>query len=333
MRLFACFLVVLTHSVMNNKPENGVWNALISFICSPSSEMFLMLSGAILLPVKTDMNAFYKRRFTKLLPPMIVWSVFCLVLRYCQGRIDGYEMLIKFLLIPLKPTNGVYWFLYVMIGLYLFAPIISYWLKQATKRQVEIFLGLWLINMLIPFLNLFIPEFYNQNGSYYWPLCYFGGFLGYWILGYYLKKFPPQLRSFAGYFAIIGILIYTALIFYIKLKDIDSKQYTDNLQIGSVFFIILFFIMIKRFAETTIFRKYINERAANIAQYSFGIYLLHIFVIRDGVWLFMENNRIYDHPILESLFIAILSMTLCVLIMKILTFSYKPFGKWLFGLK
>lgn len=192
MRLFACFLVVMTHSVMHNKAENGTWLSLMSFVCSPSSEMFLMLSGAILLPVHTDMRTFYKRRFVKLLPPMIVWSIFGLILRYCQGRLTGSEAWMRFVLIPFKPVEGVYWFLYVMIGLYLFAPLISSWLEQASKRQIEFVLGLWLLNMLLPWVELVIPGFYNQDGSYYWPLCYFGGFLGYWLLGYYLRKYPPQ---------------------------------------------------------------------------------------------------------------------------------------------
>lgn len=208
MRLFACFLVVMTHSVMHNKAENGTWLGLMSFACSPSSEMFLMLSGAILLPVKKDMETFYKRRFMKLLPPMFAWSVFGIILRCIQGSTTASEAWMKFIQMPFKPVEGVYWFLYVMIGLYLFAPIISHWLNQASKKQIEFVLGLWLLNMLMPWMDLVVPGFYNQDGSYYWPLCYFGGFLGYWLLGYYLKTYPPPTSfsdKFVCYIRLFGI--------------------------------------------------------------------------------------------------------------------------------
>lgn len=131
----------------------------------------------------------------------------------------------------------------------------------------------------------------------------------------------------------MGSVTYSLIIMYMKLHDIDTSTYTDNLQIGSVFFIVLFFIIIKQISETIFANKYLNQTAAIIAQYSFGIYLLHIYVVRDGVWVIMENFRIYNHPILETSLVATISMALCVVIMKLLSAIYHPFGKWLFGLK
>lgn len=332
MRITACFLVVMTHSVMSNYPENGRWLGMMSFICSPSSEMFLMLSGAILMPVKVDMMSFYKRRFIKLLPPMFIWSCFGVGLHYYLAKISLSEAIEKFLLIPFKPVIGVYWFLYVMIGLYLFAPIISMWLQSATKRQIEIFLVIWLFNMAIPWLNLFIPDFYDQDGSYYWMFCNFGGFLGYWILGYYLKRYPPQLFSFIGIGSIIMSISYFTIIVYLKQRNIDTRAYTDNLQIGSVFLICVMFIILKAISDSSL-GKYINDWASSIAQYSFGIYLLHIYVIRDFIWNFMSHHRMYSHPVVETLAISLSCMILCTLIIKTLSKIYTPFGKWMFGIK
>lgn len=333
MRITACFLVVMTHSVMSNYAENGKWLGLMSFICSPSSEMFLMLSGAILLPVKIDTSSFYKRRFLKLLPPMAIWSCFGILLRSFQGKYTATEAVEKFVLMPLQPVEGVYWFLYVMIGLYLFAPIISCWLRNATKRSVEFVLWLWLFNMLLPWANLIIPDFYNQSGSYYWVFCNFGGFLGYWILGYYLRSYPPKLFSYKGVCVLVLSVAYCLAILYMKLHNFDTGPYTDNLQIGSVFLIVLLFMALKILSDSQFGCKYINKYASRIAQYSFGIYLLHIYVVCDGVWRLMSHYRIYSHPILETLMITIVSMALCILIMYLFRIIYKPLGKWMFGLK
>lgn len=72
LRVFACFLVVLTHSAMSGDESDGVYLAMVSFIGSPSSELFFTVSGAILLPVKTDFRSFYRKRFGKLYPPRYI---------------------------------------------------------------------------------------------------------------------------------------------------------------------------------------------------------------------------------------------------------------------
>lgn len=132
---------------------------------------------------------------------------------------------------------------------------------------------------------------------------------------------------------IAGVIVYAIMILWLKLSNVETRDYTDNLQIGSVFFIVLFFIIIKKISETEFARKYLNQIASNIAQYSFGIYLLHIYVVRDVVWILMEHFRMFNHPILETLIVTFLTMILCVIIMKILSVTYKPFSKWLFGLR
>ncbi len=333
MRIFACFLVVMTHSVMKNHAENGKWLGLISFMCSPSSEMFLMLSGAILLPVRTDMRSFYKRRFLKLLPPMFIWSTFGILLRLVQGTSTPYQALTKFVMMPFKPVEGIYWFLYVMIGLYLFAPIISTWLSGASKRQIEFVLVIWLFNMILPWLNLLIPDFYDQSGSYYWAFCYFGGFLGYWILGAFLKMYPPKLFSPIGLCACVMSVVYFVAITLLKQRGVDTLDYTGNLQIGSVFFIVVWFILLKAISDSGFGRKFLNEKASAVAKYSFGIYLMHIYVVRDGVWHIMENFRMYNHPVIETLIITVVSMILCGLFMKLVSMISQPLAKWMFGLK
>lgn len=331
MRVVACFLVVLTHSQMSNKAENGIYVAFLSFLCTPSSEMFLMLSGAILLPVHTDTQSFYKRRFLKLLPPMIFWSLFSIILRYIQGSSTIEASFEKLIFLPFKPVEGVYWFLYVMVGLYLFAPIISQWLNNASRKSVEFFLLIWMINMILPWFELFSPGFYHQDGSYYWVFCNFGGFLGYWILGYYLRKYSPTFRSSIGLATLALSATYTIAVLYLKLKGVDTAVYTDNLQFGSAAFVSLLYILLKALSDSNFGKKYLNRRFSVIAQYSFGIYLLHIFVIRDLVWTVFDNFRLYSHPIVEALLIALISMGICMMLIIAVKKIYDPAGMWLFG--
>ena len=80
LRVIACFLVLLTHSALASDNENvGIWYALYSFIGSPSSELFLAISGSLLLPIKLPSKEFYKIRFSKLLYPKLFWSIFYII--------------------------------------------------------------------------------------------------------------------------------------------------------------------------------------------------------------------------------------------------------------
>ena len=333
MRVLACFLVVLTHSMMPNVHENGRYLGFLSFLCSPSSEMFLMLSGAILLPVKMNASAFYKRRFLKLLPPMMVWSLFGIILRYLQGKSTFPHSMMKMVLMPFEPVEGVYWFLYVMIGLYLFAPIISCWLRNASKRELEFFLCVWGLNMLLPWVNLLIPDFYALDGSYYWPLCYMGGFLGYWMLGFYLRRYSPPLFSVKGWVLVILTGFYAVGLVFVKNFGVSIDAFMDNLQIGSAILVALLFVVIKQTSESKLGERFLNRWCSSLAQYSFGIYLIHIYVVRDCVWLFFQHNRMLTHPILESLLIAILSMTLCVLLIMCVNCISDRLALYMFGYK
>lgn len=224
LRVLACFLVLLTHSTMpsTNPEKEGFWMFGLSFLGSPSSELFLALSGTVLLPVKTGMRKFYKRRFLKLLPPFILWSIIGVLIYTQTQNLPWHDAWGKIARIPFQPTNGVYWFVYAMIGLYLFAPFISPWLQKASKRQIELFLGIWFINMTLPWILYFFPnaiQSFSMNGNYYWSLCYFGGFLGYWILGLYLNKYPINIGFNPKFITLtLGVITYPIAIILLKLR-------------------------------------------------------------------------------------------------------------------
>ena len=67
-RLLACFMVVLMHSPMPLVNANGPFLAAMSYFMAPCIGLFFMVSGALLLPVKTDYFTFLRRRFGKISP-------------------------------------------------------------------------------------------------------------------------------------------------------------------------------------------------------------------------------------------------------------------------
>lgn len=301
--------------------ESCYWLALVSLIGSPSSELFLSLSGSVLLPIKTGMRKFYKRRYAKLIPPLVFWSVATLSIYLLLGKIDVDRFWSLIAVIPFSPVIGVYWFVYVMVGLYLLAPLISPWLRIASKKQLEFVLIIWGFNMILPYVNLFVPGYYDVTGNFYYMFNYFGGFLGYWFLGYYLRTYPIVI----GYnrrwiLCVSGVVMYLFVLLYLKKKGEDVLPYYDNLQIGSVLLVMAIYTVI----QNSVRRSWI---ITDIAKYSYGIYLIHIVVVRELVWKLFADVQI--NPLIETIMIAIVSLMFSYIISKAI--SKIPYGKYIVG--
>lgn len=310
-----------------NPEKEGIWMFGLSFLGSPSSELFLALSGTVLLPVRTGFREFYSRRFAKLLPPLVIWSILG-VLLYTQTRNMAWgEAADRIIHIPVQPAISVYWFVYVMAGLYLLAPFISPWLRDAGRRQIEFFLLLWTANMILPWVVYFFPDFtlsFVVNGNYYWTLCYFGGFLGYWLLGYYLKKYPIKIGFNASWITLlVGAMIYPALIFVIKTKGDETAVLLDNLQIGSAILVAFLYTVMQNIDLPAKPQALLTR----IAKYSFCIYLTHIFIARELYWGIFSGSTIHIFP--RTLIIATLTLATGYLLTWIL--SRLPHGKWITG--
>ena len=76
LRVFACFLVVTIHcNYIPTMECNKIYTQLLNVIGSPSSELFLAISGCLLIPVKISQGEFYRKRFSKLIVPLLFWSI------------------------------------------------------------------------------------------------------------------------------------------------------------------------------------------------------------------------------------------------------------------
>ena len=328
LRMLACSLVILTHSAMPAVDlSHGPFYAFFSTLAAPSSELFLCISGAILLPVRKPAREFYRVRFTKLVYPVLFWSVITDFFWFYRGRYGIADAIRKLFLIPFQPVHGIYWFIYAICGLYLIAPFISKWLNHSSKKELHFFLLLWGVTLVLPLFNYFMPGFYDLNGSYYNMFCYFGGFLGYMILGVYLRKYPIEIGGIKTTL-LINLLVTVLLLFIIfisKLKGVDTSIITDNLSLFSAIAVANIFTMGQTISKTKIVQR-MAPFFANFAKYSFGIYLCHMIVIHYVRMIFVENRL---HPVFETPLICILSLILAYFVVKL--FSKLPFSKFTVG--
>lgn len=226
-RVVACFLVVLAHCCdpfvgnaarsMADFRDGAFWGSLVR----PCVPLFAMISGVLLLPVRTEMTAFYKRRLKRVVFPLVIWSL-ALPLMYYAYFATGVTTANPNI-VPESYTWGAtvhklstfifnfnydttpLWYIYMLVGLYLFMPVVSGWLNQAPRKDVKVFLGIWMFSMIIPAFQKFAAPALGYEGNYgnmgLWGVCdwnafgmfyNFSGFLGYLVLGWYLAKYPLE---------------------------------------------------------------------------------------------------------------------------------------------
>ena len=181
--------------------------------------------------------------------------------------------------------------------------------------------------MTIPWIQFFYPGFipgFSTDGNYYWILCYFGGFLGYWLLGYYLNRYPIDLTFNRRLIVIISLsLIYPLGVLYLSSEGIPQEEIAGNLQIGSAAWVALLYT----FLYNIKFSSKLQKLLTGIARYSFGIYLTHIYIARELYWGIFDGSHIHIFP--RTFIIALLTLITGYILARLLTKA--PGGKYITG--
>lgn len=316
LRVLACFLVVLAHCC---DPFVGGFDGSCNFkaavfigsLVRPCVPLFAMISGMLLFPVTKGMGAFYAKRIKRVLVPFIVWSLVLPLLYYgyfaagvqtlnpnivseaytwsaTVGKLCSFFINFNYDTTPL-------WYVYMLIGLYLFMPIMSGWLTQADRRDIKIFLGIWIFSMILPYVKMLAP-IWGYEGNYgnmgilgvcdwnpYGMFYNFSGFMGYMILAYYLKKYPltwgrKKTLAITVPMFLIGFVI--TFCGFLETQKHFPGQY-------AMLEILWYFSGINVFLMT--FAFYVNISQLRIRSYSwlkksasltFGIYLCHFFFVQ-----------------------------------------------------
>lgn len=341
LRIFACLMVLTVHSgeffYIGDKGqiirEHHVWvNNYGSFMraCVP---LFVMISGYLLLPIKETAAVFYKRRFARLLIPFLFWSAMYAIVPYLLGSTNIGQMWHDLYTIPINfaPSAGHLWFVYMFIGVYLFIPIFSPWVQTASKQFKQFFLLIWVITLCFPYIKTVYPEvlgeaFWNKYHTGY----YFSGYIGYLLLGNYIKE-HVTLSKTAGFIwglilVIIGYTI-TNLVFAHQLpfaKDIPELELSWSFPTLNVAMMATGLFLIFRVIS---FSSAVTEHImAKVSGLTYGMYLAHILVL---VQLFPIINEWLQQPVLVIPVLAISTFVVTYIGIKLL--SYLPGSKYIVG--
>jgi surface polysaccharide O-acyltransferase-like enzyme len=164
-----------------------------------SVPVFVMASGALLLGrAGGPIPVFYRRRFSRLLPAAVFWTVAYLVFAalFQDGTRDPGRLVA--LIASGRPYNHLY-FLPLIMGLYLVAPFLSRAIVPAPRGVV------WGAAIIAIGINVLDPLFGWLAGTGSAPdlVTWWIPFLGYFLLGYAIHTAKPRV----GRPWLVGVLI------------------------------------------------------------------------------------------------------------------------------
>ena len=292
LRVIATIAVIVLHTVGFISMDYGNVNdetwALATFInssvrfCVP---VFIMISGALLLGKYESVKLFITKRLNRIFIPFIFWSLIY-TCWYYKDRLLSFDIeLLKVFINNLLNGSAYHlWYLYMIIGLYAFIPILRKFTVTASKRSLEYLLVVSFIVMLA-----------RQYGISQITISFinFDGYIFYLILGYYLSKFGFTYINAIIYFLVV---IFTFLMTY-YLSHLENRFYTGytlyqtfNVAIMST----SLFLLMKYWQPKML------KLVKLIEHYSFGIYFIHVVVLH------YVYKILYSYVYIESVSISIL---------------------------
>ena len=197
-RILSIFLVVVIHSnvayLATDKGTVG-WHVIMlcTSLCLVAVPLFFMVSGALLLDtndVISIKDLFFKRILKQALP-FLVWSLVYVVARIIMGKISFSFSAFSDLLH--QPAYYQFWFMYSLFAIYLLLPILQVIVLKLEKKHIEYLLIIWIVfSTLFPMLQKFLPGFAISSHV---DLILCEGYIGYFLLGYYLKKYHAKISA------------------------------------------------------------------------------------------------------------------------------------------
>ncbi len=281
LRVFAIFAVVLLHTAtpllhgMAVLPRSIWWTGnLYNSGVLMSVPLLFMISGFLLLTRDETLVLFFQKRVNKIILPLIVWTVFYMAWKDLFTT-EQPTTLRSFITAVFTPAVAHLWFLYALLGIYLFVPILRIIVFNTSVHIRYYYILLWFLAAAI------IPMFGNHlHIKSAIDLKMISGYTGYLMVGLLLGNFHVSRNTakFSLIAAILCVAVTAAGIYDLSLRageyDMYYCQYTSP---NVVALAVSVFILCKyAFLHFPVFHHPATIRIARMfGETSMGIYLLH----------------------------------------------------------
>lgn len=322
-RFIAMFTVVCCHctdpfnfypGTAPNIGEIKLWGAIYGSVLRPCVPLFVMITGALLLPVRGDASTFYKKRIPRVFYPFLIWSVLYNLFPWITGLLGlnpqiildffpyaGEEVMRQSFSVSLEyilmiPFNfsilAVHmWYIYLLIGLYLYLPVFSAWVEKASERAKLMFLLAWGVTLLLPYYYQFVSNYLWGTCSWnsFGMLYAFAGFNGYLLLGHYLRNLDWSLGKILAIGLPMFVIGYAVTFFGFRYVTALPEFSDEMLELFFTYCslnVVMMTIPVFMLCKKVNFRSEgIRKALANLTLCGFGIYMIHYFFTGPSVLL------------------------------------------------
>ncbi len=325
LRFIAMFMVIAVHCTdpfnispaARLNPEYNFWGTIYGSALRACVPLFVMLTGMLLLPVKMDNNTFYRKRLMRIIPPFLIWSVLYNLFPWITGVLGlDTTVITKFfvyagdnasqsfgdslkniLMIPFNFTayDTHMWYIYMLIGLYLFMPVFSAWIEKATQKQKRMYLFIWALSLFLPYVYKYASEYFF--GASPWNprfdlFYYFAGFNGYLLLGHYLASYNKMSVAKTVQLSVVLFAIGYAVTYsgYLNMVS-DPKSTEEDIELfflyctpNVVMMSIAIFILVQKIKLRN---HFFIRLFSNLTKLGFGIYMVHYFLVGPS-WMIVD---------------------------------------------
>lgn len=317
-RVIACFMVMVVHSTepfylggdgtLVLTADNAFWASFFDSVVRSCVPLFVVMSSYLQFPLRYSTGEFFRRRASRILIPFALWT---LVYALVNGNTASD---LKDLLLNFNYSAGHLWYVYMLIGLYLLMPMLSPWAERVGKKELQLYLGIWLFTTIIPLVRdwyagmpavvygvgglprqALTPLWGEASWNAYGVFYYFSGFIGYLLLGLYFRKFvgpmswgktlslalPSLLAGFAVSFGGFMRRVYELSGGVFPLEgNVDKGVWLETTWCNDTLGVALMTIgSILILRKITSDGKFYRNVILPVSKASYGMYLCHMLVL------------------------------------------------------
>ena len=288
-RILAIFVVILAHSadvvIVTNQIGTYNWwvGNVYDILGRWSVPVFVMVSGALLLNPsrKENLNTFYQKRLSRILLPILFWSAIYILITVRFGEYWlGYSPSISLILMDLAAGKPFFhlWFLYMILGLYLFTPFLRKIVENTTRKELKLFVILCFSAAMINFAYTEIFSTVEQPKTF---ITLFLEYVPFFFAGYLIKTSDVRPNKLILWAIIIFSITFSVAgrYFFGLHKNINLGYYIfDSLSITLVPMSISIMLLLKSWVKPIINTRFTSK----LASLTLGIYVIHPLV-----WIFV----------------------------------------------
>ena len=286
LNIAACIAVIALHhnGLVHTFTGDKIWKEclLVEVGFYWAVPIFLMLSGATLMNYrkKYSTKTFFSKRLSRVVFPWIFWSFVMIAQKIIEGQYTLESCRPKAVLSILLncEIENVYWFFPVIIGIYMFLPLLSQLAQEQYRKTLWYIVGYGvLVNGTVPLLCEVAGI--QWNGSLLSPL---NGYYTFFILGYLLstEDICKKWRIIIYVNGFLCACIRYCGIYYLSFRDGTKNSLLFNYEQVHVFGLaIAVFVLFKYIQWDKALNVTIQNGVSKIAGCSLGVYLIHICVM------------------------------------------------------